>query len=157
MDNFTTYYRTSTNEDEWEEFVVVNNSNKVPDFDKTTVADKIQFLHETVGEEWTNLRLSSAGGVYEEGGYVSQTPLASDDDPNVSQDAKGNWRPLDTLNAERRAISEARQLRSSTREAAGAWSPDPKEADAQFDRRYAEAAAQGQGIEPAKATARMRL
>ena len=52
---------------------------------------------------------------------------------------------------------EARQLMSETQEAAGAWSPDPKEADAQFDRRYAEAAAQGHGIEPAKATARLRL
>lgn len=51
----------------------------------------------------------------------------------------------------------AKQLQEATRQAAGAWSPDPKEADAQFDRRYAEAAAQGQGIEPAKATARMRL
>lgn len=156
MNNFTTYYQTSKNEDEWEEFVVMNNSNTVPEFDKTAVANKIQFLHETVGEEWTNLRLSSAGGVYEDGGYVSQTPLASDDDPNVSQDAKGNWRLLDTLNAERRAISEARQLRASTQAAAGAWCPSPQQADAFADRMAGQTKSSAQEV-PQQVRPRQRL
>lgn len=53
----------------------------------------------------------------------------------------------------------ALKLDHATQQAAGAWSPDPKEADAQFDRRFAEAQAQSQGIEPQRqqATARMRL
>lgn len=54
---------------------------------------------------------------------------------------------------------EAMALKANTQHAAGAWSPDPKEADAQFDRRFAEAQAQSQGVEPQRqqATARMRL
>lgn len=57
------------------------------------------------------------------------------------------------------AEAEARVLKRATQLAAGAWSPDPKDADAQFERRYAEAAAQGQGSDPQqqRAAARMRL
>lgn len=51
----------------------------------------------------------------------------------------------------------ASSLAKTIQQAAGAWSPDPKEADAQFERRLAEATLNGQGIEPARATARMRL
>lgn len=51
---------------------------------------------------------------------------------------------------------QVRVLQSMT--AGLGWSPDPKEVDAQFERRYAEAS-QGQGMEPQRqqASARMRL
>lgn len=61
------------------------------------------------------------------------------------------------LRYRRQVELDAAKLQSETPPAVGSWSPDPKEAEAQFDRRYAKASAQGQGIEPAKATARMRL
>ena len=56
-----------------------------------------------------------------------------------------------------RAKRENEILQQSTTQAAGAWSPDPKEADAQFERRVAEA--QAQGVEPHRqqASARIRL
>ncbi len=48
-------------------------------------------------------------------------------------------------------------LQSMTASSVGSWSPDPKEADAQFDRKFAEAMSQGQGIESSRQQARMRL
>lgn len=60
------------------------------------------------------------------------------------------------LSDRRQSELEAAQLESEAQQAAGAWSPDPREADAQFERRYAEAS-QGQEIEPQRQQARMRL
>lgn len=67
-------------------------------------------------------------------------------------------RCIETIINRRQAEIEAEQLSTLTKEAAGAWSPDPKEADVQFERRYAEAC-HGQGMEPQRhqAAARMRL
>ena len=68
-----------------------------------------------------------------------------------------NVKRMDEYKVDLAANLAARMLDQSTRQAAGAWSPDPKEADAQFERRLAEATLNGEGIEPARATARMRL
>lgn len=54
------------------------------------------------------------------------------------------------------ADMEDRLLKQATL-AAGSWSPDPKEADAQFDRRFAEASAQSQGVEHHQQQARVRM
>lgn len=61
------------------------------------------------------------------------------------------------LRQRRNTELEAAQLQQETKRAVGAWSPDPKEADAQFERRYTEALNQGQGMEPNRQQARMRL
>ena len=64
---------------------------------------------------------------------------------------------IETIISRRQAEIESEQLSTSTMEAAGAWSPNPKEADAQFERRYAEAS-HGHGVEPQRQqSARMRL
>ncbi len=88
---------------------------------------------------------------------------ALDDDDAIYENAYwdyDNYNETCTyLRESRTAELEAAQLQLGTMKAAGSWSPDPKEADAQFDRRFAEAQAQSLGAEAQRqqASARMRL